>query len=59
MKKLLRQEAGQGLVEYSLVVVLVALMFWIAVRNTDIGTSLTSSWSKISDCVFALLSCTP
>ncbi len=59
MKKLLREEDGQGLVEYTLIVLVVALIFWTGVRNTDIGTSLTNGWSKISDCVFSPFSCSP
>ncbi len=59
MKKLLREEDGQGLVEYTLLVLVVALLFWMGVRDTDIGTSLTNGWSKISDCVFSPFSCSP
>jgi Flp pilus assembly pilin Flp len=59
MKKLLREEDGQGLVGYTLIVFVVALMFWMGVRDTDIGTSLTNGWTKISDCVFSPFSCGP
>ena len=59
MKKLLREEDGQGLVEYTLLVLVVALLFWMGVRDTNIGTSLTTGWSKISDCVFSPFSCSP
>ena len=59
MKKLLREENGQGTVEYTLIVLVVALIFWIGMGNTDLGTSLTNDWSKISDCVFSPFSCSP
>jgi Flp pilus assembly pilin Flp len=39
------------LVEYTLIVVLVALVFWVAIKNTDIGNQLASGWSKITACV--------
>jgi Flp pilus assembly pilin Flp len=57
LKRLRLEEDGQGLVEYTLVVVLVALVFWVAVKNTNIGASLTSGWSKVLDCVTAPFSC--
>jgi hypothetical protein len=34
-----------------LIVVLVALVFWVAIKETDIGDQLASGWSKIADCV--------
>jgi Flp pilus assembly pilin Flp len=50
-KRLLGEEDGQGLVEYTLSVVLVALVFWVAIKNTNIGTQLASGWSKVTACV--------
>jgi len=52
-KRLLLEEDGQGLVEYTLVVVLVALVFWVAVKQTNIGNQLASGWSKVTNCVGA------
>ena len=51
LKRLLVEEDGQGLVEYTLIVVLVALVFWVAIKNTDIGSQLASGWSKVAACV--------
>jgi Flp pilus assembly pilin Flp len=51
LKRLLVEEDGQGLVEYTLIVVLVALVFWVAIKNTDIGNQLASGWSKVTACV--------
>ena len=51
LKRLLVEEEGQGLVEYTLIVVLVALVFWVAIKNTDIGSQLASGWSKVAACV--------
>lgn len=42
---------GQGLVEYTLIVVLVALVFWVAIKNTNIGSVLAASWGRVSSCV--------
>jgi Flp pilus assembly pilin Flp len=57
LKRLWMEEAGQGLVEYTLVVVLVALVFWMGVRNTNVGSSLASGWSRVLHCVNAPLTC--
>jgi len=51
MRRLCREEDGQGLTEYTLVVVLVALVFWMGVRDTQVGQSLVQAWAKVLDCV--------
>jgi len=48
---------GQGLVEYTLIVVLVALVFWVAVKNTEMGNHLASAWSRVTICVTTPLQC--
>ena len=57
LKRLCREQDGQGLTEYTLVVVLVALVFWIALRDTQIGPKLALAWAKVLDCVTSPLSC--
>ena len=56
--RLLVEDNGQGLVEYTLIVVLVALVFWVAIKNTNIGSGLAAGWSKVTDCVSTPSSCT-
>jgi Flp pilus assembly pilin Flp len=56
-KRLWREETGQGLVEYTFVVVLVALVFWIGVRDTNVGPSLSNAWSRVTACVTTPFSC--
>ena len=51
LQRLLVEEDGQGLVEYTLIVVLVALVFWVAIKNTNVGSQLGSAWSKVTVCV--------
>ena len=58
LKRLLVEENGQGLVEYTLIVVLVALVFWVAIKNTNIGGQLASGWSKVTSCVATPSACT-
>ena len=56
-KRLLVEKGGQGLVEYTLIVVLVALVFWVAVKNTNISNGLSSGWSKVTACVGSTSTC--
>jgi Flp pilus assembly pilin Flp len=57
LKRLWLEDDGQGLIEYTFVVLLVALVFWLGVRDTDIGDSLAQNWAKVSACVLAPFSC--
>ena len=56
-KRLVVEEEGQGLVEYTLIVLLVALVFWVAVKGTNIGSQLTDSWGDVSDCLATPTAC--
>ena len=58
LKRLVVEEEGQGLVEYTLIVLLVALVFWVAVKGTNIGSQLSASWSDVSDCLSDPAGCT-
>jgi Flp pilus assembly pilin Flp len=57
LKRLWYEEDGQGLVEYTFVVLLVALVFWMGVRDTNIGDSLAASLVKVSNCVMSPFTC--
>jgi Flp pilus assembly pilin Flp len=58
-KRLVVEEDGQGLVEYTLIVLLVALVFWVAIKNTNIGDTLSTSWGKINTCLETPSTCAP
>ncbi len=58
LKRLVKEEEGQGLVEYTLIVLLVALVFWVAIRETNIGVELTAAWGKVINCLQTPLTCT-
>ena len=51
LKRLVKEEEGQGLVEYTLIVLLVALVFWVAVQESAIGTGLAAAWGKVVTCL--------
>jgi Flp pilus assembly pilin Flp len=56
--RLVREKNGQGLVEYSLILLLVVFIFWVAVKNTNIGNHISASWSNVSSCLAAPIACT-
>ena len=58
LKRLIVEEDGQGLVEYTLMVLLVALVFWVAIKDTNLGSTLSSAWSNINTCLQTPNSCT-
>jgi Flp pilus assembly pilin Flp len=51
LKRLVVEEEGQGLVEYTLIVLLVALVFWVAIKGTNIGSALANSWTDVTGCL--------
>ena len=57
LKRLVVEEEGQGLVEYTLIVLLVALIFWVAVRTANVGGALSSSWGSVTSCLTSPWSC--
>jgi len=57
LNRLCREEYGQGLVEYTLVVVLVALVFWMGVRDVQVGDKMAQAWARVLNCVTSPFSC--
>ncbi len=57
IKRLVKEEDGQGLVEYTMVVLLAALVFWVGVKSTNVGDHLAKGWVKVLDCVTSPFSC--
>ena len=51
LKRLVVEEEGQGLVEYTLIVLLVALVFWVAVKGTNADQALSNTWNSIVGCL--------
>jgi Flp pilus assembly pilin Flp len=56
-KKLLHTNDGQALVEYTLLVLLVALVFWVGIKNANVGSALSDGWNKIAACMGDVVSC--
>jgi pilus assembly protein Flp/PilA len=53
LKRLVVEEEGQGLVEYSLIVLLVALVFWVAIKGVGVDQALQTTWGDITQCLTA------
>jgi len=58
LNRVLVEEEGQGLVEYTLIVLLVALVFWVAIKDTAVGAALANNWSNITTCANDPMACT-
>lgn len=50
------EEHGRGL--YTLIVLLVTLFFLAAIKNSDIGSTLSNGWTSIASCVSNPTTCT-
>ena len=50
-QQLVREEDGQGITEYALILGLVVLGVWIAVNNSGLGTAITSLFGRITGVV--------
>jgi Flp pilus assembly pilin Flp len=48
LKRLVREEEGQNIVEYTLMIGLVVLVIWAAVSALGIDTAVTSVWNNVS-----------
>jgi Flp pilus assembly pilin Flp len=59
LKRLVVEEDGQGLVEYTLIVVLVALVFWVAIKNTNVGISWPAVGARLLRALVILPRVTP
>ncbi len=51
IKRLLNEEHGQGLTEYALILGLVGLGFWMAIKNTNLGSLLSTRFTTIKNTV--------
>ena len=47
LHQLVREEEGQGITEYALILGLVVLGIWVAVSNTGLGTAITGVFGAV------------
>ncbi len=53
LKRLITEEEGQDVVEYTLMIGLVVLVIWIAVSATGIDTTVSTIWSNVKSALTA------
>ncbi len=53
LKRLITEEEGQDVVEYTLMIGLVVLVIWIAVSATGIDATVSTIWSKVKSSLTA------
>lgn len=46
-KRLLNEEEGQDIVEYALMIGLVVVVIWVAVKASGVDSSVSTIWSKV------------
>ena len=51
------RQNGQALMEYTLLLMMVTMVFWVGIKNSDITQELERAWSRVSDCVEAPMVC--
>jgi hypothetical protein len=52
-----QRQKGQALMEYTLLLMMVTMVFWVGIKNSDMSRELARAWSKVSDCVEVPMAC--
>ena len=50
-------QKGQALMEYTLLLMMVTMVFWVGIKNSDMSQELARAWSRVSDCVEVPMAC--
>ena len=45
------------MMEYTLLLMMVTMVFWVGIKNSDLSSELSRAWSKVSDCVEVPMAC--
>ena len=53
LRRLMTDEDGQGIVEYTLMIGLVVLILWVAVNASGTTPFLSQTWNKVESVVTA------
>ena len=51
------RQKGQALIEYTLLLMMVTMVFWVGIKNSDLTNELSRAWSRVSDCVEVPMAC--
>jgi len=50
-------QKGQALMEYTLLLMMVTMVFWVGIKNSDMSQELARAWSRVSDCIETPMAC--
>ena len=50
-------QSGQALIEYTLLLMMVTMVFWVGIKNSDLSQQMAVAWSRVSECVEAPVVC--
>jgi Flp pilus assembly pilin Flp len=50
-------QRGQALIEYTLLLMMVTMVFWVGIKNSDLSQQMSVAWSRVSDCLAAPAAC--
>jgi Flp pilus assembly pilin Flp len=53
LRRLMTEEGGQGIVEYSLMIGLVVLIIWVAVNASGVTPFLSQTWNTVESVITA------
>jgi hypothetical protein len=51
------RQKGQALMEYTLLLMMVTMVFWVGIKNSDMSQELARAWSRVSDCIEVPMAC--
>lgn len=51
------RQKGQALMEYTFLLMMVTMVFWVGIKSSGISRELERAWSRVSDCVEAPMVC--
>ncbi|MBM4299694.1 MAG: hypothetical protein FJ143_18285 [Deltaproteobacteria bacterium] len=51
------RQSGQALIEYTLLLMMVSMVFWVGIKNSDMSQELARAWSRVSECVEVPMAC--
>jgi Flp pilus assembly pilin Flp len=51
------RQSGQALMEYTLLLMMVTMVFWVGIKNSDLSQELARAWSKVNNCVEVPMAC--
>jgi Flp pilus assembly pilin Flp len=52
-----KRQSGQALIEYTLLLMMVTMVFWVGIKSNDLSRELGRAWSSVNECVELPMGC--